>query len=663
MDTMHHHSMADMEVDVRRRFFVALLLTIPVILYSDLGVKLGLVLPSPIPTPILLWLFTTPIVFWPGSLFIVGAYKSLRAWQLNMSVLIATGVLTAYCFSVLMIFMGGEETFFDASAMLVTFVLFGHWMEMKSRRGTSDALRALFDLVPPQATVLRNNREQLIPVAELVKGDIVVIKPGDKIPVDGEIIAGETTIDESMVTGESMPVDKQVGDSVIGGSVNKMGALQFRVTRVGKETALAQIITLVQKAQESKAPGQRLADRAAAYLVAIAIGSGVITFLAWYFGAHASLMTSLTFALSAVVIACPDALGLATPTAVAVGTGIGARHHILIKDALTLEETSKIQTILLDKTGTLTEGKPVVSDIIPLAGIGEKELLAIAGAVQQFSEHPLSKAFVQEMQQRKIVISQDVVQFHAVAGHGIRAVVGGKQVLIGTYRFLQEANIDAKDALVQADLLMRAGKTISFIATDERVVGIIGFVDAIKPTARKAVDGLKNLGIEVIMVTGDHALVAQRVGKELGITRIFAPVLPEEKLDVVIKVQRERRFVAMVGDGINDAPALAKADVGIAIGAGTDVARETADIILMRSDPADILIAIQLSRATVRKMKENLVWATVYNLLAIPVAAGVFYSSFGIKLSPEFAALLMSISSVIVATNAVLLRRIEKTFK
>lgn len=651
----------EMEADMRLRFWSAFLLSIPIFLFSPVGESIiGSGLQAFIPVNWLLFVLTTPVVFWSGSIFITGSYYSLKSRKLNMSVLIATGVLAAYLFSVLLTFTVGGETFYEAAALLVTFVLFGHWMEMKSRRGTSDALRALFDLVPPQATVLRQEKEVTIPSAEIIKGDVVVIRPGDKIAVDGEVIEGSSSIDESLVTGESIPVLKNIGDRVIGGSINQNGSLRFRATKVGGETALAQIIKLVETAQNSKAPGQRIADKAAAILVIVAISVGIITFFSWFFLGQASFITALTFAVSAIVIACPDALGLATPTAVAVGTGIGAKHNILIKDATTLEQASKIQAIVLDKTGTLTEGKPKVTEIVHVRGFSDNDVLGAAASAEKKSNHPISKAIVDEAEKRGVGVDENVSGFEAIGGHGIRAVVGARQILAGTEKLMDDQKISLAPLQSEIDRLLSSGNTISIIAIDGVVAGAIGVADRIKPTAKKAVAGMQMLGLEVAMITGDHEQVAQSVAKELGIKRVFSQVLPEDKAKYVKKLQAEGKFVAMVGDGINDAPALAQADIGIAIGAGTDVAIETANIVLMKSDPADILAAIKLSKATVVKMKQNLFWAAIYNVLAIPVAAGAFYTSFGWVLRPEVSALLMSASSIIVATNAVLLKRVEK---
>jgi Cu2+-exporting ATPase len=659
------HDMSDpgmaaaMAIDMRNKFFIALLLTIPIVLYSPVGMSLtGLQLPTfGLDVNWILLVLTTPIVFYCGWIFIAGAYHSLRLRTLNMSVLIATGVLAAYLASVLLTILGAE-TFFEAAAMLVTFVLFGHWMEMHARKGTNDALRALFDLVPPQATVVRDGVEQTIPSSEVRVGDTVLLRPGDKVPVDGVVTSGSTTIDESLVTGESVPVAKRPGDPVVAGAINRTGSVRFQATKVGADTVLAQIVELVRQAQNSKAPGQRLADRAAQYLVIVAVGAGVLTFLAWYGIAGAGFLTALTFAISAVVIACPDALGLATPTAVAVGTGVGARHNILIKDAATLEGVSGVTAVILDKTGTLTEGRPRVTDIVPAGGWSAEDLLRLVAAAEHGSEHPLADAIITGARDRHLELAE-AHEFQAIAGHGIEAQVAGHVILVGNRKLMTDRGI-AVDALDErAATLAQAGRTPMFAAIDGRAAGLIAVADPIKPTAREAVRQLQERSIAVVMLTGDNRRTAGAVAAQLGIERVFAEVLPAQKADYVEQLQTEGKRVAMVGDGVNDAPALAQADIGIAIGAGTDVAIATANIVLMKSDPLDVVRAITLSQATVRKMKQNLVWASIYNLLAIPVAAGVFYPAFGIMLRPEWSALLMAMSSIIVAANAVSLKRVE----
>ncbi|MBI3559472.1 cadmium-translocating P-type ATPase [Candidatus Gottesmanbacteria bacterium] len=608
-----------MEEDIRFKFFFSLILSIFIVAFSFLKFNSWLLL-----------VLTTPVFFYSGWIFLYSTYKALQAKILNMAVLIAVGTTAAYSFSVVLTFLGSRDSYYEAAALLITFVLFGHWMEMKSRRGTTDALQALFALVPPQARILRNGKEELVATSEVKVGDILILKPGDKVPVDGEIISGETAIDESLVTGESIPVPKTVGDKIVGGSINQTGSVQFKAVKIGGDTVLAQIVKLVETAQNSKAPGQKIADRFAKYLVIVAVGGGLLTFTVWFFVMGQPLLFALAFAISTVVIACPDALGLATPTAVAVGTGLGAKHNILIKDAPTLEQVSKIQVVVLDKTGTLTEGKPRVTNI-------DGDVLQIAASLEKLSTHPLAKAILEKAEEQKIKLLP-VTNFQNLAGRGIKGKIKNKEYYVGNSKL----------------------ETAIIVSCGEEILGKISVTDRVKPSAKEAVEKMKAIGLEVIMITGDNEITAKEVAMEVGIERFFARVLPEDKEKYVKKLQDEKKFVAMVGDGVNDAPALAQADIGIAIGAGTDVAIETAKVVLMKSDPLDILRAIRLSKATVRKMKENLFWASIYNLSAIPVAAGMLYPKFGISLRPEIAALLMSISSIVVATNAVLLKRTEK---
>jgi Cu2+-exporting ATPase len=660
------HDMSDprmakaMERDMRNRFFVALVLAIPTVLYSPIAESfLHIDLPSgPLSKNWIMLITSTPVVWWAGWVFIGGAVRSLRHRALNMSVLIATGVLAAWGFSVVITIGDLGETFYEAAVMLVTFVLFGHWMEMKSRRGTTDALRALFDLVPPQANVIRDDIEVAVPTSEIVAGDIVVLRPGDKVPVDGVIESGDTAIDEALVTGESVPRDKHPGDEVIGGSINTTGSVRFRAMRIGADTALAQIVSLVEQAQSSKAPGQRIADRAAQYLVILAVGAGIVTFIAWYVFASETALLSLTFAISAIVIACPDALGLATPTAVAVGTGVGARHNILFKDAATLEGAARVDVIVLDKTGTLTEGRPALTAVVA-DGTDESTLLELAAAAEAGSEHPIATAVVEGARSRSLT-TRTASSFKALSGKGLEATVDGRAVLVGNAGLMSEHGVSVDGLAQRAEDLAAAGNTPLFVAIDRRSGGIVAVADRIKPIARVAVQRMREAGAEPVMITGDNRRTADAVARELGIERVFAEVLPADKARYVSELQREGHVVAMVGDGINDAPALAQADVGIAIGAGTDVAIETARIVLIKSDPLDVVRAMRLSAATVTKMRQNLFWASIYNVLAIPIAAGVLYPRFGIELRPEWSALLMSISSIIVATNAVLLKRVDR---
>jgi Cu2+-exporting ATPase len=660
------HDMSDptmaaaMERDMRDRFFVALALSIPVILLSPLAVNtFGIeLIGSHDVRNWLMLVLSAPVVWYAGWVFIGGAWTSLRSRALNMAVLVATGVLAAWLASVFLTVVG-EETFFEAAVMLVTFVLFGHWMEMKSRKGTSDSLRALFDIVPPSATVIRDGEEIELPTSDILVGDLVRLRPGDKVPVDGLVNGGASSIDESLVTGESIPVEKGPGDGVIGGSVNRSGTLTFEATKIGADTALGQIIDLVERAQNSKAPGQRLADRAAGVLVIVAVSAGVLTFAAWTAFSDEDFIRSLTFAISTVVIACPDALGLATPTAVAVGTGIGARHHILIKDAATLEGIGALDTVALDKTGTLTLGEPAVTDVVVSDSTSEDELLRLVASAEQGSEHPLAAAIVGAARERGLELA-DATEFQSVAGHGLEATVNGRRLAVGNARLLEREGISPDGLAEQAERLAGEGKTAMYVALDGKAAGLVAAADQVRPTARQAISSLKALGLEVALISGDNQRTADAVAQELAIDRVFAEVLPQDKADHVARLQEEGKRVAMVGDGVNDAPALAQADVGVAVGAGTDVAVETANVVLMRSDPLDIAAAMRLSRATVRKMKQNLVWASVYNVMAIPVAAGVLFPSTGIELRPEWSALLMSASSIIVATNAVLLKRVER---
>ncbi|MGD9893991.1 MAG: heavy metal translocating P-type ATPase, partial [Dehalococcoidia bacterium] len=581
------HDMSDpgmakaMESDMRNRFLVALALTVPTLLFSPLAMNtFGLEITGVRASNWIMLVLSTPVVWWAGWPFIGGAVTSLRYRQLNMSVLIATGVLAAWGFSVVLTVIDPDaETFYEAGAMLVTFVLFGHWMEMKSRRGTTDALRALFDLVPPTATVIRDGVEIDVPTSAIVVGDRIRLRPGDKAPVDGVIVDGDTSIDESLVTGESVPVDKGPGDGVIGGSINRAGSVVMQATKVGADTALAQIVSLVQQAQASKAPGQRLADKAAAYLVVLAVGSGIITFLAWYFFGQETALVALTFAISAVVIACPDALGLATPTAVAVATGLGARFNILIKDAATLEGVSRVNAVVLDKTGTLTEGKPALTDVV-VSGIDPwtdgraDQLLAVVAAAEQGSEHPLAAAIVRGAEAKGLALAP-ATGFTAITGKGMRAQIDGHEVLAGNRTLLADAGIDARALEEREAALAMAGKTPMYVAIDGQPAGLIAVADTIKPSAKKLIPLLKDAGIEVAMITGDNRRTAESVAQALGIDRVFAEVLPQEKAGYIRQLQDEGKKVAMVGDGVNDAPALAQADIGIAIGAGTDVAIET----------------------------------------------------------------------------------------
>ena len=530
----------EMEADMRRRFWVALVLTIPVTLIA--GHLPGI--PMFVEQPLASWLgllLSTPVVFWSGWIFIAGSVSSLRTRKLDMSVLVATGVLAAYLSSVYLTVIGYPTAYYEAASMLVTFVLFGHWMELKSRRGTSDALRALFDLVPPTARVFRNGTEVSVPTSEVVVGDTLRLRPGEKIPVDGEISEGETETDEALVTGESKPVHKKAGDPVVGGAINVSGAISMLATKVGSDTVLAQIAALVEKAQNSKAPGQRLADKAAAILVIVAVSSGVLTFVAWKFFAGAPFLTALTFAIATVVIACPDALGLATPTAVAVGTGLGARHNILIKDAATLEGVSRVQIVVLDKTGTLTEGKPSVTDVRPVSGISADELLRRAAAVSAFSTHPLSQAAVRAASDRSLSIPQ-AIDIENVPGAGVRGKIDNDLILIGSARLLEQSGVELGEAKAIGEELAANGRSLTYVAAAGKALGVLGITDPVRASSVEAIKSLKALGIEPVLMSGDIRQIAERVAREVGIDRVYSQVRPEDKARYVKELQSQGKW-------------------------------------------------------------------------------------------------------------------------
>jgi Cu2+-exporting ATPase len=504
--------------------------------------------------------------------------------------------------------------------------------------------------------VLRDGAEHEVPTSDVVVGDLLLIRPGAKVPVDARVEEGESEVDESMVTGESLPVNKAPGADVIGASINVSGTLRARATKVGEDTALAQIVAMVQEAQNSKAPGQRLADKAAFWLVFVALIGGTGTFLAWWLSG-ATVPTAILYAITVVVITCPDALGLATPTAIMVGTGLGAKRGILFKNATALETTARIDTVVMDKTGTLTKGQPEVTDVVT-SGIAEVDLLALVAAVERESEHPLARAVVTRAEESEAP-TLTAADFRNVAGHGAVATVDGRRVVVGNRRLMATEGVDLGDLAVVRDELAATGRTAVLAAVDGRAVAVIALADAPRETSAAAVAALHEAGVQVVMLTGDNEATARRIADQLGIDTVIAEVLPGDKAERVAELQKAGRRVAMVGDGVNDAPALATADVGVAIGAGTDVAIETADLVLMRSDPLDVPVALRIGRGTLRKMRQNLGWAIGYNAIALPIAAGVFEPGLGISLSPEIAALSMSGSSVIVAVNALLLRRLR----
>ncbi len=652
-------SMDAMVRDMRNRFLVALVFAIPIALWSPLGKSIfGSTPPTPFGMRNSLWqlLLSLPVVFYSSQIFFTGAYHALKAKTLDMMVLVAVAIGTGFVYSVAATFWIKGDVFYEASAFLATFVLLGHWFEMRARGGANDAMRALLDLAPPKAVVLRDGAELELPTAEVVVGDLLLIRPGSKVPVDAEVVEGESSVDESMVTGESLPVSKHPGDKLIGATINKQGTLRARATAVGSDTALAQIVKLVQEAQNSKAPAQRLADRAAFWLVFVALLGGLGTFLVWL-GLGKSVTGALLFAITVVVITCPDALGLATPTAIMVGTGLGARRGILFKNAVALEQIASLDTVVLDKTGTLTKGEPQVVAVVTADGIDENELLRLSAAVERESEHPLAEAIVRAAKERALELPR-AESFEAVAGQGATATIAGSRIAIGNSRLLEREHVALDGLSERAAELAGEGRTVVRVARGGQAIGVVAIADAPRDTAAAAIAALKEIGIRPVMLTGDNRQTAERIAAELGLDEVIAEVLPQDKAEKVKELQKQGRRVAMVGDGVNDAPALAQADVGIAIGAGTDVAIETADVVLMRSDPVDVATAIEIGRGTVRKMRQNLGWAIGYNSLALPIAAGVF-EPFGFTLRPEIAAISMSGSSVLVAVNALALKRLR----
>jgi P-type Cu2+ transporter len=651
-------SMQDMERDMRNRFLVAAVLSVPILLWSPIGRDvLGFDVAAPFGLRDDVWslLLSLPVIFYSAWIFFAGAWRALRARTLDMMVLVAVAVGAGWLYSLGVTLTGGGDVFYEAATVLTAFVLLGHWFEMRARSGANDAIQTLLDLAPPRAVVLRDGQPVEVPTDEVVVGDLLLIRPGAKVPVDGVVEDGESEIDESTVTGESLPVHREPGDEVIGATVNTTGTLRVRATKVGADTALAQIVALVQQAQNSKAPGQRLADRAAFWLVLVALVGGLATFLIWL-AVGADVQKALLFAITVVVITCPDALGLATPTAIMVGTGLGAKRGVLFKNATALETSARIDTVVMDKTGTLTKGEPEVTDVI-VDGFDPDQLVALAAAVEQESEHPLARAvtsYADERDVRRLHASG----FEAVAGHGAVATVDGHRVAIGNRRLMEAEGISLDGLGPRRDQLAASGRTAVIVAVDGRATGVFGIADAPRETAAEAVEQLHQAGIEVVMLTGDNQATARRIADQLGIDTVIAEVLPADKSAKIAELQAAGKQVAMVGDGVNDAPALAQADLGIAIGAGTDVAIETADVVLMRSDPLDVPVALQIGRGTLRKMRQNLGWAIGYNAIALPIAAGVF-EPFGLVLRPEIAALSMSGSSLLVAVNALLLKRLN----
>jgi Cu+-exporting ATPase len=612
---------------------------------------------------VLLFALTTPVMFWAGLRFFRGFWAATRHRTADMNTLVAVGTTAAYAYSTLLTFAPGLfgergadlHVYFDTSTMIITLILLGRFLERRARGRASQAIRRLADLAPRTATVVRDGGEVEVPVGDVVPGDTVLVRPGEKVPVDGVITKGASALDESMLTGESVPVDKHVGDEVIGATLNRTGSFEFRATRTGKETVLAHIIQMVEDAQGSKAPIQRLADKVASIFVPTVIGVALVTFVVWViWGTEPALVAALLAFVAVLIIACPCAMGLATPTAIMVGTGRGAEMGVLIKGGEILETAHKLETIVLDKTGTLTRGEMAATDVVPANGVDELELVRLAAAAERGSEHPVAQAVVALAADRGIEVPE-VSGFEATPGKGIRAEVLGSTVLVGNEELLREGGADV--ALESAQSLAAGGKTPLLVASGGKFLGVIGVADTLRDEAREAVSELRGMGIEVVMITGDRERIARAIGDEVGVDRVIAEVLPEGKALEVVKLQGEGKLVGMVGDGINDAPALAQADVGIAIGTGTDVAIEASDITLMRADLMGVVRAIRLSRRTIATIRQNLFWAFFYNSIGIPIAAGVLYPAFGILLRPVFAAAAMAFSSVSVVVNSLRLRR------
>ena len=652
-------SMDAMVQDMRNRFLVAAVLSVPILLWSSIGrqvLHFGVPAPLGLRDDVFQLVLSLPVIGYSAWIFFDGAVRALRARTLDMMVLVAVAIAAGWSYSVVVTLRGGGDVFYEASTVLCAFVLLGHWFEMRARGGANDAIRALLNLAPPKAVVIRDGEQLEVPTSEVRVGDVLLIKPGAKVPVDAVVEEGTSEVDESVVTGESLPVSKVPGAALIGGSINKNGTLRARATRVGSDTALAQIVKMVQEAQNSKAPGQQLADRAAFWLVLVALIGGTLTFTAWLLAGR-SFSQAMLFAITVVVITCPDALGLATPTAIMVGSGLGAKRGILFKNAAAIEAAARVQVVVMDKTGTLTKGEPEVTELVA-DGLPEDHVLSLAAAVERDSEHPLAEAIIRRAEQAGAT-RHPATAFENVPGYGAIATVDGHRVAVGNARLMEREEISLDGWATKRDEIAAEGRTVVVVAVDGRVSALIGISDAARPTAKPAVAALQELGVDVVMLTGDNRATAERIGRELGIQEVIAEVLRGDKASKIADLQRAGKKVAMVGDGVNDAPALAQADLGIAIGAGTDVAIETADVVLMRSDPLDVATAITIGRGTLSKMRQNLAWAVGYNAIAIPIAAGVFQPAFGLVLRPEIAALSMSGSSVLVAVNALLLKGLK----
>ncbi len=628
--------------NLREKLLISSIFAIPAFILGMFFMK------NPLPyQDYILWSLATPVQFYIGSQFYKGAWGALKNKSANMDTLVALGTSAAYFFSVYVVLSGVGNQYFEASAVLITLVIFGKYLEAKAKGKTSEAIKKLMHLSPKKATVIRNGKEIIVKISEIELNDIILVKPGGKIPVDGIIVEGHSSVNESMITGESIPVDKKIGDEVIGGTINKQGSFKFKATKIGKNTILAGIIKLIEDAQGRKAPIQRFADNVSAYFVPIVILIAILTFGSWYFIFSSELSFAMITAVAVLVIACPCALGLATPTAIMVGTGKGARNGILIKGGDSLETAHKLKYLIFDKTGTITKGVPEVTDVVCF---GKENILKIAASIEKNSEHPLGEAIVEKAKTDRISFSK-ISNFESIPGHGVSSNIGKKKYYFGNLKLMGDIGIK-----VESNNLEKEGKTVMYLAENKKLIGLIAVADTIKETSARAVKALEKLGIKVYMITGDNKNTANAIAKIAGIKNVFAEVLPEDKAKYVKKLQRHGS-VAMVGDGINDAPALAQADIGIAMGSGTDVAMETGNIILMKNDLLDIAKSIRLSKITMSKIRQNMFWALFYNSMGIPVAAGVLYPFTGWLLNPMLAGGAMAMSSVSVVMNSLLLKK------
>ncbi|WP_051188587.1 heavy metal translocating P-type ATPase [Proteocatella sphenisci] len=652
-----------------KKFIISAIFSIP-LLYISMGSMFGMPVPNlispsshPLNFAMIQLLLTLPVVISGHDFYVVGL-RSLVKGNPNMDSLIAIGTSSAFLYGIYatwMIYSGEDHyvhsLYFESAAVILTLITLGKYFENVSKGKTSEAIKKLVGLTPKTARIIVNGNETEVSVKDVRQEDIVLVRPGERFPVDGEVVEGKTSVDESMLTGESIPVEKSFGDKLYGASINKNGFIKYRATRVGQDTAISQIIKLVEEAQGSKAPIARLADIISGYFVPIVMAIALISGLGWYISGE-GIRFSLTIFISVLVIACPCALGLATPTAIMVGTGKGAENGVLIKSGEALESAHKIDTVILDKTGTITQGKPIVTDIVSFGAFSQEEILQLAASAEYGSEHPLAEAIIKEAKEKNLQL-KNAVEFDSISGFGIKAKIEDKNILMGNAKLMRNNKVDLNGSDIISQKMAMEGKTPMYIAVDEKMAGVISVADTVKPNSKKAIETLKNMGIRVVMITGDNEGTAKAIAKEVGIEKILSEVLPGDKANEVKKLQKKGSIVAMVGDGINDAPALAQADVGIAIGSGTDVAIESADIVLMRSDLMDVATAIQLSKSTIRNIKQNLFWAFGYNVIGIPVAMGILHLFGGPLMNPMFAGAAMSLSSVSVVSNALRLKNFK----